>query len=182
MKLLCLTLRVASELSVLARVPPEPRTYTFYFVSIIHAYGIEVVLLFNGVEDLKGFKVKQLVPRWSLEELKGFQLCYGSIVLRIERSSSPRSHTPRESLEELKGFNCAMYKGICTSMYTNHLKMSPNSEQNSEFRTKQRHDMPDDNETLAALVKRLTPKKKLESMNKISSQKNKAVGILNKLK
>ncbi|KAI5677363.1 hypothetical protein M9H77_08313 [Catharanthus roseus] len=32
--------------------------------------GIEVVLLFKGVEDLKGFKVKQLVPRASLEELK----------------------------------------------------------------------------------------------------------------
>ncbi|KAI5649911.1 hypothetical protein M9H77_35916 [Catharanthus roseus] len=36
--------------------------------------GIEVVLLFNKVEDLKGFKVKQLVPRGSLEELKEFQL------------------------------------------------------------------------------------------------------------
>ncbi|KAI5681703.1 hypothetical protein M9H77_02931 [Catharanthus roseus] len=29
--------------------------------------GIEVVLLFNGVEDLKGFKVKQLVPRGALK-------------------------------------------------------------------------------------------------------------------
>ncbi|KAI5676821.1 hypothetical protein M9H77_07771 [Catharanthus roseus] len=34
--------------------------------------GIEVVLLFNDVEDLKGFKIKQLIPRGSLEELKGF--------------------------------------------------------------------------------------------------------------
>ncbi|KAI5648882.1 hypothetical protein M9H77_34887 [Catharanthus roseus] len=32
----------------------------------------EVVLWFNGVEDLKGFKIKQLVLRKSLEELKGF--------------------------------------------------------------------------------------------------------------
>ncbi|KAI5672808.1 hypothetical protein M9H77_13172 [Catharanthus roseus] len=32
---------------------------------------IEVVLRFNGVEDLKGFKIKQLVPRGSLKELKG---------------------------------------------------------------------------------------------------------------
>ncbi|KAI5658502.1 hypothetical protein M9H77_27295 [Catharanthus roseus] len=34
--------------------------------------SIEVVLRFNGVEDLEGFKVKQLIPRGSLEELKGF--------------------------------------------------------------------------------------------------------------
>ncbi|KAI5667422.1 hypothetical protein M9H77_17275 [Catharanthus roseus] len=66
---------------------------------------VEVVLLFNGVKDLKGFKVKQLVPRGSLEELKGFQLCYGSTVLRIEGSSSPCNHTLMRSLEELKGFN-----------------------------------------------------------------------------
>ncbi|KAI5658570.1 hypothetical protein M9H77_27363 [Catharanthus roseus] len=45
---------------------------------------IEVVLMFNGVEDLKGFKVKKLVPRGSLEELKGFQLCSNSRVLRIK--------------------------------------------------------------------------------------------------
>ncbi|KAI5681790.1 hypothetical protein M9H77_03018 [Catharanthus roseus] len=35
--------------------------------------GIEVVLWFNSVEDLKGFKIKQFVPRESLEELKGFK-------------------------------------------------------------------------------------------------------------
>ncbi|KAI5681067.1 hypothetical protein M9H77_02294 [Catharanthus roseus] len=52
-----------------------------------------VVLMFNGVEDLKGFKVKQLVPRGSLEELKGFQLCCGSTVLRIEGSSSVAPQT-----------------------------------------------------------------------------------------
>ncbi|KAI5675500.1 hypothetical protein M9H77_06450 [Catharanthus roseus] len=40
--------------------------------------GIEVVLLFND-----------------LEELKGFQLCCDSTVLRVEGSSSPCSHTPR---------------------------------------------------------------------------------------
>ncbi|KAI5653206.1 hypothetical protein M9H77_30393 [Catharanthus roseus] len=34
--------------------------------------GIEVVLQFNSVEDLKGFKIKQLVSRVSLEELKEF--------------------------------------------------------------------------------------------------------------
>ncbi|KAI5681432.1 hypothetical protein M9H77_02660 [Catharanthus roseus] len=33
---------------------------------------IEVILRFNGVEDLKRFKIKQFVPRESLEELKGF--------------------------------------------------------------------------------------------------------------
>ncbi|KAI5662284.1 hypothetical protein M9H77_21607 [Catharanthus roseus] len=36
------------------------------------AHGVEVVLLFNGVEDLKGFTIEQLVPRGSLEELKAF--------------------------------------------------------------------------------------------------------------
>ncbi|KAI5667245.1 hypothetical protein M9H77_17098 [Catharanthus roseus] len=34
--------------------------------------GIEAVLRFNRVEDWKGFKIKYLVPRGSLEELKGF--------------------------------------------------------------------------------------------------------------
>ncbi|KAI5658571.1 hypothetical protein M9H77_27364 [Catharanthus roseus] len=58
--------------------------------------GIEVVLLFNRVEDLKGFK-----------------LCCNSTVLRIEGSSSPCSQTPRQSLEELEGFNLQYAKGVC---------------------------------------------------------------------
>ncbi|KAI5668443.1 hypothetical protein M9H77_18296 [Catharanthus roseus] len=49
---------------------------------------------------VKGFKIKQLVPRESLGELKGFNcaVCKESFHLF--------------SLEELKGFNCAMCKGI----------------------------------------------------------------------
>ncbi|KAI5681484.1 hypothetical protein M9H77_02712 [Catharanthus roseus] len=60
---------------------------------------IEVVLLFHGVEDLRRFKIKQLVPRESLEEFRGFNLamCKGSL------------HS--FSLEELKGFNCAVCEG-----------------------------------------------------------------------
>ncbi|KAI5680990.1 hypothetical protein M9H77_02217 [Catharanthus roseus] len=38
----------------------------------IPALKIEVILRFNGVEDLKRFKIKQFVPRERLEELKGF--------------------------------------------------------------------------------------------------------------
>ncbi|KAI5647857.1 hypothetical protein M9H77_33862 [Catharanthus roseus] len=37
---------------------------------------IEVMLWLNGVEDLKGFKIEQLVPRESLKELKGFNCTY----------------------------------------------------------------------------------------------------------
>ncbi|KAI5663395.1 hypothetical protein M9H77_22718 [Catharanthus roseus] len=38
----------------------------------ITTHRIEVVIQFNGVEELKGFKIKQLVLMGSLEELKGF--------------------------------------------------------------------------------------------------------------
>ncbi|KAI5663781.1 hypothetical protein M9H77_23104 [Catharanthus roseus] len=46
---------------------------------------IEVMLLFDGVEDLKGFKIKKLVPKGSLEELKGFNC----ICVMVEFPLSP---------------------------------------------------------------------------------------------
>ncbi|KAI5681704.1 hypothetical protein M9H77_02932 [Catharanthus roseus] len=48
----------------------------------IMVHGIEVLLLVNGVEDLKGFKIKHShTLRGSLEELKGFNcvVCKGSL-------------------------------------------------------------------------------------------------------
>ncbi|KAI5649972.1 hypothetical protein M9H77_35977 [Catharanthus roseus] len=77
----------ASKLSVLVCVPPMRPAILQSFKDILeerrrqlmvvelYLLGIEVVMMFNGVKDLKGFKVKQLVPRGSLEELKGFHLC-----------------------------------------------------------------------------------------------------------
>ncbi|KAI5680961.1 hypothetical protein M9H77_02188 [Catharanthus roseus] len=73
------------------------------FMVVEYLLGIKVVLLFNGVEDLKGFKVRQLVPSGSLEELKGFQQFYNSTMLRIEGSSSPCSHTQGRNQNNMIG-------------------------------------------------------------------------------
>ncbi|KAI5652941.1 hypothetical protein M9H77_30128 [Catharanthus roseus] len=60
--------------SLLERASQEKGVIRWTWVSLGLNYlgKIEVVLLFNEVEDLKGFKIKRLAPRGSLEELKGF--------------------------------------------------------------------------------------------------------------
>ncbi|KAI5663780.1 hypothetical protein M9H77_23103 [Catharanthus roseus] len=53
--------------------------------------GIEVLLWFDGVEDLKGFKIKQLVARGS-QRVEGIQLCcvQREFTLRTGKTSKPQ--------------------------------------------------------------------------------------------
>ncbi|KAI5649624.1 hypothetical protein M9H77_35629 [Catharanthus roseus] len=58
------------------------------FESIRKLLGIKAMLWLNGVEDLKGFRIKQLVSRGSLEGVEGIQLC--SMQRETEKTFKPQ--------------------------------------------------------------------------------------------
>ncbi|KAI5677788.1 hypothetical protein M9H77_08738 [Catharanthus roseus] len=92
--------------------------------------GIEVVLRFKGVKELKGFKIKQLVPRESLEELKRFTVQYAKEVVTIEEAKDVTKLPLNDLLGYLRAYGMNLDvesndKGIALKVEHNHLIPQP---------------------------------------------------------